>query len=43
MDGGTLVVQIATGLDIGLRGPVEEIADGRLTEAYMERLRRLPA
>lgn len=43
MDGGTLVVQIATGLDIGLRGPVEEIADGRLTDAYMERLRRLPA
>ena len=43
MDGGTLLVQIATGLDIGLRGPVEEIADGRLTEGCMERLRHLPA
>ena len=42
MDGGTLLVQVATGLDIGLRGPVEEIADGRLTEGCLERLRRLP-
>ena len=41
MDGGTLPVRVAPGLEIGLRGPVEEIADGRLTEGCMERLRRL--
>ena len=41
MEGGTLLVNVAHELDVMLRGAVEEIAEGRLTEGYLERLRCL--
>ena len=41
MEGGTLLVRVARELSVTLRGPVDEIAEGRLAEGYLERLRRL--
>ncbi|MSR22996.1 MAG: diaminopimelate epimerase [Gemmatimonadetes bacterium] len=38
MEGGELEVTVADGLSITLRGPVEEIARGRLTSGFLEAL-----
>lgn len=39
MEGGTLGVTVSPGLDVVLRGPVEEIYEGRLTDGFCEELR----
>lgn len=41
MEGGMLLVKVARELDVTLRGPVEEIAEGQLTEGCLQRLRCL--
>ena len=40
MEGGALLVTVSRDLDVALRGPVEEIADGRLTAGFLERIAR---
>lgn len=40
MDGGRLLVEVGPELDVVLRGPVEEVATGRLTERFLEVLAR---
>lgn len=41
MEGGTLGVTVGPDLDVVLRGPVEQIYEGRLTDGFCEELRRL--
>jgi diaminopimelate epimerase len=38
MDGGELQVEVSRELDVVLRGPVAEVAEGRLTDGFVERL-----
>jgi len=38
MPGGTLIVSVAEGLDVVLRGPVEEVCTGALTPAFLASL-----
>lgn len=38
MDGGELQVEVSPELDVVLRGPVAEVAEGRLTDGFVERL-----
>lgn len=40
MDGGEMEVAVTPDLKVLLRGPVEEVSRGTLSEGYMERLRR---
>jgi diaminopimelate epimerase len=42
MEGGRLEVHVGPELDVVLRGPVEEVATGRLTERFLQGLARLP-
>lgn len=41
MDGGDLEVDVTPGLDVVLRGPVEEVCDGTLTGGFVSALRGL--
>jgi len=43
MPGGDLVVDVSADLDVVLRGPVEEICTGSLTDGWLERVRRSAA
>jgi hypothetical protein len=38
MEGGALLVSVSPQLDVVLRGPVEEVYVGRLTEAFLSAL-----
>ncbi|HKJ03430.1 MAG TPA: diaminopimelate epimerase [Longimicrobiales bacterium] len=38
MDGGDLHVAVSTDLDVSLRGPVEEVCEGTLTEGFLHAL-----
>lgn len=40
MDGGELHVDVSPDLDVVLRGPVEEVCEGSLTDAFVSALRR---
>ncbi len=40
MEGGTLAVTVTAGLEVTLRGPVEEICEGRLTPGFVRSLNR---
>ncbi len=41
MEGGTLLVSVTRDLEVTLRGPAEEVAEGRLTPGFMRRLSEL--
>ena len=41
MEGGTLLVSVTRDLEVALRGPVEEVAEGRLTPGFMQGLSEL--
>ena len=41
MDGGDLEADVTAGLDVVLRGPVEEVCEGTLTEGFVSALRLL--
>jgi len=41
MEGGVLQVQVTPELDVVLRGPVEEVCEGRLTDAFLASLERV--
>ena len=38
MEGGSLQVSVSPALDVVLRGPVEEVCEGRLTDAFLDAL-----
>jgi diaminopimelate epimerase len=40
MEGGSLQVSVSGALDVVLRGPVEEVCEGRLTDAFLAGLAR---
>ena len=42
MDGGTLGVAVSRDLEVVLRGPVQEVASGRLTEGFVQALQSVP-
>jgi hypothetical protein len=39
MEGGSLLVTVTESLDVVLRGPVQEVCTGELTDGFLEWLR----
>ena len=39
MEGGTLRVRVSASLEVVLRGPVQEVATGELTDGFLDWLR----